>query len=155
MWWEMGREEETDKRTRGPRHECDTETLTAATSASSWEWWCKRKRHFQACVATLTGSLPLKCINNFITFLNTSTGPPSFSSLLHHSSWHPNCALNCILFAHYLSSRPIYILPPFSYPTPVQFWIVTDETGLIAARPLLFSLTLVKSLTYFVPLKYI
>lgn len=81
MWWEMGREEETDKRTRGPRHECDTETLTAATSASSWEWWCKRKRRFQACVGILTDSLRLKCINNFSTFLNTSPGlfltPPS------------------------------------------------------------------------------
>lgn len=92
------------------------------TRTASWMWhrdahcshFCIQLGMMVQKEEAFSGMLRLKCINNFITFLNTSTGPHSFPSLLHHSSWHPNCAFNCILFVRYLSFRQICVLPLFS-----------------------------------------
>lgn len=140
MWWETGRGEETDKRTRGARRECDTESPSAATSPSSWGWWCRRKRRFQAADMRVT----LKICKSFHHFFDTCNISGLFSSLFHPFHW---MRLHIFyLFKHPFSSKSAFFFLDL---------LTSDRWKCIYCCPLSLLLSLAKSLASFVALKYV
>lgn len=121
---------ERKRRTKGHEDRVTnvTETLTAAPTASSWNDGAEIRD-----ILRLAWAFWQVHYGVYIIFITPAPPPLVFSSLLHKTR-HSNCSHDFILFISYVFCEQICILV---LPTSVQFWIVTDENVLTAARPLL------------------